>query len=451
MPRGLMVRLLLMGTLLAAVVYVFFFFSTPPPIVDPTESLPSPLIVVPEIDRQLLAQVEDDTREQRLLQPPPEPFKELLRVAIDVNSEAVAKGLGMPDQPIPVEAVRSAPDHMRGRWLWYKGRIEDLNGPRRGHPLEKDGYSIYEATIRLDSGEHVLAAFSMPPGAGIGKGAYAMVSGFMLMLRDTTYPTAIGSAPLLIGRQIKRSYADWAPVTQLDPKLLGALEDGEVVDGVYQPSSGAWRGLEDEQDTPLWHLAAYARDNQLHWGKAEWRQLPTVNSKMVWDDLRLGKIERGTPMRILGTVAQLPHTWEAAPNPAGITHWSEVWVQVRDLGGKTFPIWVPDTVHVNIKDGLEVRGWFFKRYAYEPRRGGEVRTAVFVAGGIDLWQGDVDPMLKSLGIAMGGAITLLVVWIYFGQRKERARSAAVQDHLIARRRKRRGVLATAEARPQPPS
>jgi hypothetical protein len=362
----------------------------------------------------------------------------------------VAKGLGMPDKPIDIAEVRAAPDHMRGRWLCYKGRIEELNGPRRGHPMEQDGYSIYEATLLLDSGERVLFAFSMPPGAGIAKGSYAMVSGFLLMLRDTTFPTAIEAAPLLVGRAIVRAYADWPPVTQLDPAQLGELTDGELVDGKYVPNSAAYRGLEEEQDIPLWHLAAYARDNQRHWGQAEWRQQPAINSKQMWGDLQSGKIARGTPLRILGIVAKLPRTWEAAPNPAGIAHWTEVWVQVRDLGGKLFPVWVPDTVNVNIKDGLELRGWFYKRYAYEPLRGGEVRTAAFVASGLDLWHPGVDPMLHTIGIAIAAAITLLVLWVHFSQRKERARSAAVQDHLIDRRRKRRGALATADAKPTPP-
>lgn len=452
LPKSQLVRLTFMGVLLAAMAYLFFFVTAPTPIVDPTEFMVPHEVAVPDVDQQLLAKVEDDNREQRLVVPAQQ-YSYLLKVALNVASSDVAHGLGMPEKPIPVAEVRQASDHMRGRWLWYKGVIEDLNGPRKGHPLERDGYSIYEATLRLDDGEHVRAAFSIPPGEGLHKGSYAMVSGFMLMLSDTTFPTEIHEAPMLIGREIKRAYADWPAITELDPQLLGKPDDGEFIDGRYEPNSAAFLGLWEEQDTPLWLLGAYARDNAGKWDRAQWRQRRTVNDKQIWDELAQGQIARGTPVRMLGILAREPKFKDAPQNPAGIKYWTEAWVQVRDLGGKLFPIWIPGKVEgLQIKDGLEVRCYFFKRYAYDTLHGGQARTAAFVAAGLDKWVPDIDPMLLPIGIAIAAGITLLVVWLFFSQRRERKDSAAVFDHLIERRRKRRGAtVATSEATQAPPT
>ncbi|GAB4136541.1 MAG: hypothetical protein Fur0037_01180 [Planctomycetota bacterium] len=446
-PKGQWARMSLMGALLAGVLYAFFFVSPPAAVYDPTEFAAAPKLVVPELDAKLLASIDDSTHEKRLLEPPPEPLKHLLSVALNVSSRQVARALGLPEKPVSADEVRAAPEHMRGRWLSFKGKVEEMNGPRRGHPHERDGYSIYEARILTADGSRILFTFSIPPGAGVRRGGYAEASGFMMMLRDTTFPMALEKVPLLVGRELSIAYEDWPAVTELDPSLLAQVDDGEVVNGRYVPDSGAFLGLDEEQREPLWHMASYARYMQDRLDKAAWRARPAMSSKTAWDDVYLGRVPRGTKLRILGTVAKLPRTIEANPNPAGIRYWTEVWVQVRDLGGKLFPIWIPDRATANIQDGLEVRGYYFKRYAYETLRGGEARTAVFVASRLDYWQPDVDPMLQVVWVGIAVIVTLIVLWLWLSQRRERQRSEEVQNHLIERRRKRRMEAARTQTSP----
>src|SRR5690606_10859812 len=214
-PMSPLVRLAIVGAIVAAMVYLAFGLERIEPPPPPPES-PEPEVVVPSIDRDLLARVADATREQRL-QLEAEPLRHLLHAAIDVGP-TVAAALGAPDRPVPLAELRAEPGKWRGRWLWYEGELLDLTGPRDGHPIR--GYGIFEATIRMPGGEHAIAAFSIPPEQAIQRGAWVRIDGFLLKLRDTTYPIDVREAPLLVGRAIQRDYEDWGPVRELDAKLL---------------------------------------------------------------------------------------------------------------------------------------------------------------------------------------------------------------------------------------
>jgi hypothetical protein len=422
-----------MGVMLAALLYVVLFYRTPDAGIA-TPLPPEPMqIELPALDHGILALARDGMREDRVVVEE-QPLKHLLEKSIDVV-ESVAEALGMPEQPVPLAALRADRQQYRGRWLWYKGTLEELSTAKPGHPLRS--YDIYDARLRLPDGDVVLCAFSLPVAADVRVGEYVRAEGFLMKLRDMTFPIEVRDAPMLVGRQLVRDYADWPPVTALDRGLLDGVRDGSQIDGRYQPADEAYRPLDHEQKPPLWHLAAYVRERTPKMSAAEWRQIPAMNAQAVWDRIKNGELAAGTPLRILGTLVQV-RTIKAGPNPAGIRHWTEAWVQVRDLGGKTIPIWIPDRVpDLRMQTGLEVRGHYFRRFAYVGHKGDEWWTALFVAAGLDVYRVNLQLMSRETALIVFGAVVSLILLLGWSLRRDRRESEQYAAALLARRRKRR--------------
>lgn len=433
MPGRPLLRLVGLGALLAALVYVVCFWTSPPSEDPPERPSPPLAIAVPHLDSSILLQVKDNTRDERL-RLEPEPLGHLLEASLSI-SPPVASALGMPEQMLDVAEVRRQHAQLRGRYLWCKGTLTDLQGPLGGHPVA--GYSIFEATLRLPDNNLVLFSFSLPPEPGIEVGTQVRAEGFLLQLRDQTFPVAVDSAPLLVGPRLLRAYADWAPIEVLDHAVLAAVHDAHV--GGSEFEADARKGIDADQAPPLWHLGAYARRRADTWTLQQWRTRPALVSKDQFEDLLQGRVERGTPMRLLGTFVQA-RTVEAAVNPAGIQYWSEVWMQVPELRGKTLPVWIPDKVPMLGKGAsLELRAYYYKHLVYDTEAGGATFTCVFVAPRLDLFQLASHPIARQLGLLFAAVVGLGVLWIAWLARRDRRRARAFEDHLIARRRKRRTV------------
>lgn len=426
-PIPPLVRLLVCGVMLAAIAYLVGTWSTP---AAPTPDAPQveATVVAPDLDRGLLAQVADTSRDQRL-QLETEPLRHLLRLAIDVGP-TVAAALGMPAEPVPLATVRADLAKWRGRWIWYEGELVDLSGPRPGHPI--DGYSIYEATIRLADGEHAIAAFSMPPEPTIQKGSWVRIEGYLLKLRDTTYPLDLRAVPMLVGRAIQRDYEDWGPVRQLDPAVMAKVEDTS-----FWPQDPMWRTIEEDQGEPLWHLAAFARDTAGDRTFAEWRRIGILNAADLFETFKAGELLRGTPLRIIGTLIR--RTTVAAPaNPAGIKFWTVALVQVREWGGALVPIWVPKRVgDLPMQAQLEVRGLYYRRFAYEAKTGKRHFVPLFVAADLDRYELATDPAMRQVGLALAGVLTGLMLLFWWGTRRSSRETQEHQREMDARRRRRR--------------
>lgn len=388
-----------------------------------------PVIAVPHVDRSVLALARDDSRENRLLLEA-EPLRHLLGIAIDVGP-TVALALGSPDTPIPIATVRADTDSVRGRWLWYEGVLEDLTGPREGHPI--GGYSIYEATVRLPNGDRVLTAFSLPPDRDVVRGSWVKVEGFLMKVRDTTYPTAIDGAPMLVGRQMLRDYEDWGPVTKLDRNLLAEIDDRDVSLG-----AATWHSLEQDQSEPLWHLAAFARDTAGTRSLAHWRKVGILDAGAeIYRRLLDHAVPPGEQVRVMGQLIRC-RPEAAPPNPAGIKFWTTAWVQVREFGGHVIPIWIPDRVErVATGTSVEVRGFFYRWFAYEAQHGERFRVPLFVAADIDPFVVETGASMRTIGIGLIGALTILMVLLWFGQRRSRHDAEVHARAMDARRRRRR--------------
>ncbi|MBM4060546.1 MAG: hypothetical protein FJ265_05555 [Planctomycetes bacterium] len=434
------VRLAILGIFLGVVIYV--------PLAAERAGQPGaapipeePRVVVPVLDPKVLAGAKDDTREHRLLLEV-EPLRYLLGEAINVVP-AVAAALGTPDEPVAVGEVREDPAKWRGRWLWYRGELEDLTGPREGHPVQ--GYSIYEATVKLATGDRAFAAFSLPPGPDVRRGGIVRVEGYLLKLRDTTYPSEVRSAPLLVGRQIQRDYEPWPPVRELDPEVFDHLDES------CYPGTKAWHTIDEDQEAPLWHLAAYARDTADQRTFEQWRGIGTLNANETYPILQANKLARGTPLRLLGTLVKCT-TIAADANPAGIKFWTVAYVQVRDFAGHLIPVWVPKRAdHLQPFTTLEVRGLYYRWFAYEGRQGDRFRVPLFVAADLHTFRLDTARTMREVGVLIGCVLLLVILLLWWSQRRAAKESLVHARDMDARRRRRRERLAAARPPATPPA
>lgn len=429
----------LLGLFAAAIGYYAIFFDSHSAAPAATEPAPEIAVRVPEVDGRILALARDATREQRLVIDP-EPLRHLLEKAIDV-SPATALALGMPNDQIPVEEVRERSDELRGRWIWYKGVLEELNGPREGHPVEN--HSIYEATVRLSGDERAICTFSIPPGADIRRGGFVRIEGFFMKLRDTTYPHAINEAPMLVGREIQRDYEDWAPVKELDTALLAEVDDSDPF-----PGEKMWHEIEEDQGTPLWHLAAYARDTYDDLTLEDWRKRPVLNVADIHDKLVAGEVARGTPIRVLGSLVKR-RAIAAPANPAGIDYWTVAYLQSQDYAGVVVPVWVPKHLgDMPLRTDLEVRGYYYRWFAYESLDGVHRRTPLFVAGDLDRYDLGTGETMETLGLIIGSLLLVMMLTIFLAQRRAKRESERHSREMDERRRRRqRAAAGAAEAPP----
>ncbi len=438
-PLPPVAKFVLLGVFVAFAAYVVMFLERSGPAVPEVPEPPPAQVTVPQLDRELLAKAQDGSREQRLLTEV-EPFRHLLQVAIDVTP-TVATALGMPEQPVAVAELRADHERWRSQWLWYAGVLEELSDPRPGHPIP--GLSIYEATIRLDDGNQVFAAFSNPPDKAIRIGSWVRSEGFLMKLRDTNYPREIAEAPLLVGRQLQLDYKPWGKITELDHALLDTIDDQQ-----FWPGSLSFRHVDEDQTEVLWHLAAYARDTQDRWSFAKWRKVTALNVTDVYDKVRENALPRGEPMRILGTLV-VKHTIAAPPNPAGVKYWTSALVQARDFGGHVIPIWIPDRADdVPLRSSVEVGSFYYRWYCYDTEKQ-RIRVPLFVAAKLTKFELKTDETMKAVGLTLLVLLCGLIVLFWWTQRRQAGQSLAHSRHLDDRRRKRREQALAADATPQP--
>jgi hypothetical protein len=420
-------RFVLAGLVVGALVYTMSLVERLPPPAVPTDAPPKVIVPVPALDDTVLAGARDATREQRLLLEV-EPLRHLLAKAIDVGP-TVAAALGMPDVPIPVPEVRARMGELRRRWLWYEGVLDDLAGPREGHPIA--GRSIYEATVRLTDGNRVLAAFSEPPPDSVRRGSWVRVEGFLMKLRDTTYPESIDSAPMLVGRAIQPDYEDWPAVPVLDPSKFDGLNDF-----TYFPGDTSFHTVDEDQTEALWHLAAFVRDTAHTRTKDDWRAVPPLTND-THPALVEGAIARGTPMRVIGSLIQY-ETSAAPTNPAGIKAWTVAWVQVREYsGGAMVPVWVPKRVELPERAFVEVRGFYYRWFAYDTVKNQRRRVPLFVAADLDVYELEVDKTMRAIGTCLGGVVVLFLIGLLWSQHRSARQSEQHARDMDERRRRRR--------------
>lgn len=442
LPGSERMRVAVMGVVLAALVYAVFFYrpTTPPPQVSPviTDTTPPPTL-----DTALLQTVRDESRLDRL-----NVEKDVLAHLLEKSMmvvPAVAKALGMPTEPMPLDVLRASPASKRGRYLWYKGKVEALDVGRDGHPIR--GYKMNVARLTTQEGERIEFHFSVPPPEDLKVGDWARVEGFFMKLRDAHFPVELSLAPLLVGPEILPAYPDWKAVEALDPAVLAKLKDGIRENGVDVDLQQASLRLPFAQDTTLWHVASYARHKLATMTPQEVAALPAFDRGEQWNAVIRGEFERGAAYRLAGIFCRA-HVIEARTNPLGIENWSEVWLYSRGFSHRPFAVWIPK--HVGSWGHSETArcvGYFLKRYVVDGATGEQHMSPVFVAA--DIERVDFNPLRASRAIGLGlAAVTAVIVLIFFAaSRRDKRATYAYEETMSKRRRVRRSTAPVGSGAP----
>ena len=106
LPTQVVLRL---GFLVLFVVLLFYlyFFWQPKNTVDPNQFVaPTPTVAAPKLDMAVVRQAQDATHEQRLFVEP-EPMRHLLEKALDVASADTTNALGMPQESVAPQQLRT--------------------------------------------------------------------------------------------------------------------------------------------------------------------------------------------------------------------------------------------------------------------------------------------------------------------------------------------------------
>ncbi len=429
-------KIIAMGVLLAGLVYLAFFHDSSPPGDLGTGPPVAPVEVeVPRLDQEILDRAKDATREQRLLLEP-EPLAHLLEKSLQIVP-SVAQALGVPDEPIPLSVLRASPDTYRGTYLAYEGRLGHVSPGKPGHPIE--GYKIHEGWIELDDGDKVLFQVSLPPATGLEKGSWCRVEGYFLKLRDSNIFPQAEQAPLLVGPELFPEFEPWPTVTELDPGWFADIRDGLVEGGNFVDLQDSGLGLEESQDEPLWRLGSYAR-HRAESGQDTllgWRAVDPLVTKDQLVKFKYGQVEPGTPVRLLGTFVYAEYS-VARPNPIDAKHWTQAWIQIRDLGGKVVPVWIPKRISgFQYNESLEVRAYYFRRYLYDAEQYGMTFTPLFVAADLHRFEALPEHALTTwVKYGFAGLVGLLVLLFILSARRDRLAREQHELDRIARRQKR---------------
>ena len=427
------VRFAIGGFVLACFAYVMFALPGEKDRPESGSDVVEKIVRVPELDEQLLAQAKDTVRADRLVLEK-EPLRHLLSKAIDVGP-TVAAALNMPATPVPVAELRTDIAKWRHRWIWYEGKLAQLTKPGGGHPIK--GYEIHEAIVELADGEHVIATFSVPSKQFVEVGDWVRVEGYLLKLRDVTYPTQLARIPMLVGRTMFRDYEDWPAVTALDAGILDQINDS-----TFYTDDPPWRDVEEDQYEPLWHLGAYVRDTADQRTLADWRKIGVLDTGEIYDDLIAGDVERGQPLRIFGVLRDR-RTIAAPPNPANIKFWTSVLVEAQQFDGRVIPVWVPKRVRdLPRRCELEVRGHYYRWWAYHAGDGRDHKVPLFIAEDLHRFELDTEKTMREAGLWVAGFVLLLIVLIVYGQWRM-SRSALRHSQDMDRRRRRRRAAQSA--------
>lgn len=432
-----------MGLLLSVSVFLAFIYD---PLNPGGLGLEPPIIEhrveTPELDPEILDQIEDGDRLSRLVVEAV-PLSHLLEKSLQVVP-SVAKALGLSKDPIPMARLRANPDAFRGHYLGYGGILRYLSPGREGHPI--DGYQIREGWIETDDGEPVLfyisgSSSTRRPSPEVGE--YVRVEGFFMKLRDKHLPDEVNQAPLLVGPEIYPDYKLWDPVENLDPTILAGIEDGTYADGEWSGFAEMENYLLDSQDIPLWHLTSYVLNQQERISPAAWMEIEPIASKEAFDQFRRSTPSsrnelRGQPHRILGSFIQ-GRTHEVAANPLGIEAWTEAWVQVRDIGGQLLPVWIPKRLQGLQRNALiNCRAFFYRLMAYEALEGDFLYVPLFIAS--DLHKLEPRPEHPIVGIMKIVVVVVVggIMLIFFSMsRRMKIQRIDHEQSMILRRRRRR--------------
>lgn len=417
----MLVLLIVVGALLGGTLEVFYSgasSSEKKEIPDREVEVP-----IPPVNHELLAKVKDETDRQKL-DAEAEAYEHLLECARYIVPGTL-RAMALGDSPTTVRELRQNPVRYRGRPVAFEGSVHELL-PAVPIPGMR-GYKKTEGFLETASGDHVFFAVIAEVPKEIRPGSFARVEGLFFKLRNFYFPEKLTNVPHVVGYELRHSYGDFKPVTELDPEILATIHDSD-------PKPG------DVPQQPLYHLASFVKNRKV---TEEWKRSVPV---LGYDDIKSmvtadGRVPRGKDFRVLGALYDVQIKL-AEPNPLGIEFWTRAWVKHRDCDA--IQVNIPGRVRGGWRTGdfVVFYGAFMKRHWYEAgfvegtQQRVEKIVPLFIADQLYRWELVDNPANVWIKAALTGVTLLLIGVVSLLVIRDSRSDQEVRERILQRRRRR---------------
>ena len=309
------------------------------------------------------------------------------------------------------------------RGVDLRGQPFDVLGTLRWFEQELiDGYlQVWCEVEDLDGRSWAFVAVTEPYALTVGQVVH--VGGFFMKAHELLRPDGSQTtAPLLIGDEILPSDFPIDAVTELDLDLIAGVRDRTIA----QASAPL-------ESPPLWHLLSYTAtvdDDTYFAAGPPGEVLPTelLQHPDAW---------RSTPVSVTGVLYYMTETplGPRGENPLGIPFGWDLWVSDNRAGGTgTMRMLTLDKpADVQAGDIVTVTGLFFRRYAFENKRGQPHMASVLVPRTVTRFvpaPNTLSPVLLNIVIGLVAVIVSLIAFAQWkdGKRAKGARSQRMRRH-----------------------
>lgn len=376
----------------------------------------------------------DATREERVLIE-----TAALRTALEdarLLTDAHFEPLGGVELDAPrCEELRAAPGPARGRLFRIRGWIEEVA------PFETTDSTPqhFRGRVRLEDGARADFAVHDFTDLVPAPEEFVRFDGLFLKLHATSTPTGWNDAPLFVGGRGQRSFPSLGAVASLDPlDFMDVLDDGLDTGFVPVPFDEYWK------------LVAYARD--VDPSTIDWARAPLLDRDRMAEIVAGGESLRAVPLRF--PPCRVQDVWRQAQieNPARIAYLTEGWLGawdwakvsngvVRFVSPQEIPIIPGDDGAPGRKlgqtDEIVARGFYFRKFAYEPAKGGIEVAPLVVLQSFEPYTPPKDTTWPVILAVVGTSFALIVIALFVILVRDRKKAEALQAELLRRRRARR--------------
>lgn len=385
-------------------------------------------IQFPEVDAELLAEVEDDESVDRV-ELEPGPFSMLLKAGRGLLPGHL-EVMGSPR--LPFADVRERSDQFRGLAFQERGEVRFLEIYARAIGEADETWAL----IRTDEGEEYWYVSLIPPTELFGPGGnYVVTEGFYFKLYTRSFENQDGerervTAPLLVGRELRPSVRKIEPVMEVDPLVLAGVRDAEFRED---------RPLED---AGYWHLMSYARNLREDQDRVaqEWQEAVPLDAQAIRTLVDQPGLYRGRPFRLYGRTTY--SFWRACgENPLRLKYASHGFLYKWELDDQYIRLAAPGrtsdarSILENIGLNSELLVYFHKMWAYVDKDDQPRRVPVFVVASMQPRETKRSPLEREIVLVFLGLFALGLVGFAWLIRRDRKQAEVAAAALRARRRR----------------
>lgn len=395
----------------------------PAPVVAPPDDVSS--LALAPVDRELLATVRDGTlAEQVLLEPAP-----AAHLAANARTlvPAILQRLGQPAFPFAEAEARAA--ELRGDLFRMRGVVIEAGMRTRG-----DAAPEFWTVLREENGHGDAVHVSVvEPARPPQPGQWVVADGYFFKRHSLPVEGERRVLPLFFGATIQRSVPRAEPARRPDLALLAHVVDTPM-------------HVEDAPDMDAtWHLANVALTLRAEPGALDevFAEVPWLSAELLAKFNETPEAYRAAPVRVGGSVFHGARR-VVDENPVRAEFLSEGWLRNSNYG--EYPILVRTPGRFDweeVQSAWEFRGWFQQMWAYEDGElnekgeGNWRRVPLIVFADARPITVEAPPFAGQIVWLVFGMLLVLAAILFALVLRDRARARQAEQHLIARRQKRR--------------